>query len=469
MQLHWDLARRLMMGSKRDAATRMSALMALGLMGLTALGATLVVSGNKGLQNSLSESIAKTQSMPDGSLTVKFTSRTDQGNPDIQNSLSELLSDLERHVKSVDGDIIHFNSVHTVIVPKDNLNAIQKMWLDYDDSKTNSTIQTGNTRAQRIQARRDEAKEVANYYKHNAAMGVIHTESCVVPGHHPPEGQTWAIESNSLDSRLVPPRVGNNYSILVSPHKKGLSLPLIQTLTLSKVVERVDDIPPSCGWLVPPKTMENVSIRMPDVVYFRSVWWAEPEMDQFFAQHNLLEKSGIDREAYRQDWGETVISISGVFLKDYLVDGTMKEEITLEVIGMISWTVVGILATISAYQMCSLLILLGVHFNFEIAMVRSMGMSKLSVGLVFLMASCLFAGFAALMGAGLGVGIVYAYNQWFGVIASHFDLHGFIILDMPGMGFWLAMGVSVVVGVLSGLFPSFMAARSDPAVVWRDS
>ena len=134
MRLHWDLAKRLMMGSKRDAATRMSALMALGLMCLTALGATLVVSGNKGLQDALAESIADIHARPDGNIRVVFNSRAERADPDQQARLGALRAELVQEVRKVGGEVLTYNRLVAVAVPSEHLAALQQMRLDQADA-----------------------------------------------------------------------------------------------------------------------------------------------------------------------------------------------------------------------------------------------------------------------------------------------------------------------------------------------
>lgn len=464
MGLHWDLAKRLMLGSRRNASTRMSAIMALALVGLTALGATLSVGINQGMQNIVAQEITKTEQMPDGRLELSFRSRSSY-TPQAVERWEEMMTDIDWAVRQKGGEGIAYVSSIAYLVPKDKLSQFQDILLDVRDF----TPDSGSTRHERVEVRKQMRAQATNAIRQLREMGVVKNASlCHVPGYDIPAGQVWVVDRPNLiqGGSLAS---GSKYAAVMFRSVGEMGMPALRSVLAGDKITPAAAIPPACDYLVDKAYFDSIFIRSPGLAKFAYVWWGEEGLKEALVRWNLNSSGVVSHAAHEREWGSDVsLEMSGQWIKDYQVESLASMEIMLLMTRRVCWAIVGILSLIAAYQMCSLLVLLGTQFHSELALLRSLGMRRANICGVFLLAACVFALLASIVGALLGLGLIQAYNTWSDQISSTLGLEN-ITIATPSAGFWVAMGVSLVVGVLAGLFPSWQAANTDPAVIWSDT
>ena len=92
----------------------------------------------------------------------------------------------------------------------------------------------------------------------------------------------------------------------------------------------------------------------------------------------------------------------------------------------------------------------------EIGIRRAVGHSRTKIGSQFLLESLFVGILGGLVGAVLGVGIVYGVSAIAGWV---------VVIDYPEIPLW--MGLALFVSVGAGLYPSIKAARLEPLETLR--
>ena len=92
----------------------------------------------------------------------------------------------------------------------------------------------------------------------------------------------------------------------------------------------------------------------------------------------------------------------------------------------------------------------------EIGIRRAVGHSRTKIGLQFLLESLFVGVLGGILGAALGVGIVY-------LVSSIADW--VVVIDYGRIPIW--MSLALVVSVIAGLYPSIKAARLEPLETLR--
>lgn len=117
-----------------------------------------------------------------------------------------------------------------------------------------------------------------------------------------------------------------------------------------------------------------------------------------------------------------------------------------------------------AIGIASVLVVSVVQRRREIGILRAMGLRRRLVQRVFLIEGALLGLSGAVLGAGLGIGLVLAFRT-FAVRADGVRLFAIEVTPALLLG---AGAVSVATGLLSALFPARRAAGLDPAVAIRN-
>ena len=92
----------------------------------------------------------------------------------------------------------------------------------------------------------------------------------------------------------------------------------------------------------------------------------------------------------------------------------------------------------------------------EIGIRRAVGHSRTKIGLQFLLESLFVGVFGGLLGAAVGVGVIYLVSAF---------AHWVVVVAYSRIPIW--MGLALVVSVVAGLYPSIKAARLEPLETLR--
>ena len=92
----------------------------------------------------------------------------------------------------------------------------------------------------------------------------------------------------------------------------------------------------------------------------------------------------------------------------------------------------------------------------EIGIRRAVGHSRSKIGLQFLLESLFVGVLGGILGAALGVGVVYLVSAF---------AHWVVVIAYGRIPIW--MGLALVVSVVAGLYPSIKAARLEPLETLR--
>jgi hypothetical protein len=448
-------------------ATRMSAVMALGLLGLTSFGATMVVGVNAGLQEGLAQNIENLNAEPDGRATMTFVAARSKDNANLTRRWAGMKSQISQDVAQQGGESLAYQMLWMTFIPKDNVARVQQLWLDAREmgAKSEDSIAVAKTRKERIEIRRAQRAVDLARRQRVERLGTLVGRACWVREYAPSGVDAWVVERKGSLSAMHA-LLGQRYAGIVNDNEAGLLAPMFTGVTLTRRIEDAPNIPRECDFLLSSTTQARLASRV--TLNHKLVWWGTANLSERLAQWAIVNgKNESDKEDL-DPWHGASVAAGSTLWKDYQTEDVIAKEQLLALIQKIAWSVIGVLALISAYQMCSLLILLGVHFNFEIAMVRSMGFGRGDIMGVFLLASLVFAVSATTLGAVTGISVVAAYNQWFGLVAQRMDFP-MVLISIPGPTFWLILSGAWALGLLAGLFPAWLAAKADPAVIWRDA
>jgi putative ABC transport system permease protein len=130
-----------------------------------------------------------------------------------------------------------------------------------------------------------------------------------------------------------------------------------------------------------------------------------------------------------------------------------RSEIT-EVIG--SWTIVlssiaGIALLVGGIGLLSVMLISLGERLYEVGLRKALGASDFQIFIQFLLEAVILASIGGLLGAGAGVGII--------LLVSGFFPSG-LPVNMGGLA--LAVGISITLGALYGVYPALKAARTPP-------
>ena len=92
----------------------------------------------------------------------------------------------------------------------------------------------------------------------------------------------------------------------------------------------------------------------------------------------------------------------------------------------------------------------------EIGIRRAVGHSRAKIGAQFLLESLFVGVLGGLLGAVIGIGVVYAVSAL---------AHWVVVIDYAEIPLW--MGLALLVSVVAGLYPSIKAARLEPLETLR--
>jgi putative ABC transport system permease protein len=92
----------------------------------------------------------------------------------------------------------------------------------------------------------------------------------------------------------------------------------------------------------------------------------------------------------------------------------------------------------------------------EIGIRRAVGHSRSLIGVQFLLESLFVGVLGGLIGALLGIGIVYAVSAF---------AHWTVVISYAQIPIW--MGLAIAVAVVAGLYPSIKASRLEPLETLR--
>ena len=135
-----------------------------------------------------------------------------------------------------------------------------------------------------------------------------------------------------------------------------------------------------------------------------------------------------------------------------------------------------LIIVVAAFNMISGLIMLVKDKGKDIAILRTMGMTKGAVQRVFLMAG-LIIGFAGTF-AGLALGLLFSYNidaikQWLEGLSGKelFSAEIYFLSHLPAKvdltEVTVVVVMSLVLSLLATLYPSWKASRTDPVEALR--
>jgi putative ABC transport system permease protein len=92
----------------------------------------------------------------------------------------------------------------------------------------------------------------------------------------------------------------------------------------------------------------------------------------------------------------------------------------------------------------------------EIGIRRAVGHSRSKIGLQFLLESLFVGVFGGILGAAVGVGVVYMVSAF---------AHWVVVIAYSRIPIWMSLALAV--SVIAGLYPSIKAARLEPLETLR--
>ncbi len=116
----------------------------------------------------------------------------------------------------------------------------------------------------------------------------------------------------------------------------------------------------------------------------------------------------------------------------------------------------GISLLVGAIGVMNILLVSVIERQREIGIRLAVGARQRDILRMFLVESVLLTVFGGLLGVAVGLGFSYGFS-----LVSHWEFHWLL---MPSL---LGFSVSVLVGILSGLYPAFRASRLDPIISLR--
>lgn len=463
MRLYWDLAMRLLWGSRLNASTRMTALLAIGILVSTAFGVIVVGMVNKGFSFILQAETIRLREAP--KFTVSFGVRTkiqDDGFPAAMRKRNEA----EQQFQAAWGQSLppqwHYRMVDFLMVPEANLPD-----LVHGQEKLNSgtppPLRKDATREEMVIRQAEIAQLGTARVKLFERLRLSRGTACAAPGVGPsaPDEawvlRTWGDFGQELGSSWVGILNKGDETGAMGFHKK------LRVVRLATQKMRAT----GCGYWISSRLMDILERRYPE-----SVWlvMGSNEMppsrliDHWFDNEG---KYGFDPKDIPSLWGS-------YDFRNPASDSSYQEmgaEKVLSVQRLVSWLVVGMMGALSIYQICSLMMMLGLHSRFDVAMLRSLGMSRSRVMVVFLLSSIL------IMGLGLGVGMLAAW-YWLPHMNAHLQwLLG--ALDADDLVDWVpwvrdarfafaSFGIGMGLGLVASLVPAWMASRARPSDIWKE-
>lgn len=460
---------RLLWGSRLNASTRMNALLALGMLLATAFGVVLVGLVNQGFSEILSDEVKLMEDSPDGQLYMG--SIAPPQSPQSRQSdarIKEMKADILASVSQGSPASWRYRSVALLTVPVENLGAMQSMWADFKQNYPEE-IEPGATRAERDIFRAKRRAVVDQMSAMRERLSISMMMACAGEGEVGPQAKdevwvkrTWGQEGPVVGQTIV--ALLNDMGGVGSANQ----LPLHRKFkTVRQAPEEMRSL--GCTLWVPASFIDVVERRHPrevsHVVAWRGDYPTQAFVDKWYTKeqpNGALMKSG-----------EQVIGNSLLRSEDY------KESIRTDLIAaqklraiqqMISWCIVSIVGALAIYQVCSLMMMLGLHFRFDVAVLRSMGMARWRVMMVFLVSS------VVLMSAGVGTGLWLGWeflphmNNFIAWIAGRFGVAD-RMEQLPWAAnpdfLWIALVSGVGLGVIAGLLPAWMASRTHPADIWK--
>lgn len=226
--------------------------------------------------------------------------------------------------------------------------------------------------------------------------------------------------------------------IILTVQMSGLDQPFTQEVTITGVIDT--------------SVIQSVLAMYVDFDFLKSV-----------AVANGLDPAAFPITTYYIDTDET----TAAFLNDYIMSssnysGSIEEGLTSMFSEMsntisIALTIIACISLIVSAIMILVVLYISVSERTkEIGVLKSIGARRKDIRLIFTSESFLIGLLSGIVGIILALGV---YGIFIAVLTS---LLGFAPLSLKWYYFLIAIGVSVAVSMLSGLYPSNKAAKLDP-------
>ena len=466
MRLYLDLAMRLLWGSRLNASTRMTALLALGILTATAFGVVVVGLINQGFSDILHAELDRSRATPP--FAISLTRPLPRSHPTaaaVDRKVLQIQQEFMSALPRSSPPEWVYRSTLGVLIPEANL---QKALSATRHIQAQSPAPIGPDEIVSPADRRDRKALMSalteTYHQQMEQLRVTPAVLCSSPGQGPQNlnevwvSRTWGRIGQPLGSQWVLMQGSNANDLRSKEH-----LPIHKKVWVIKLAPlHMRGL--NCSIWVAPKFMDVIARRKPEDVRANITWANESDVPQallkrWFPQDNFTWKQGKQLLL----WG---VLVQG---QEYgaVDEGAAK---ILGVQRLVSWLVVGMMCALAIYQVCSLLMMLGLQFRFDVALLRSLGMARWRVMMVFVVSSIV------LMSIGLGVGMSVAWwwlphmndtIAWGLTRMDAQDLIDWVPWTANASFVWRAFGVGLVLGVVAGMIPAWMASRAKPSDIWK--
>ena len=454
---------RLLWGSRLNASTRMTALLAIGILVSTAFGVIVVGMVNKGFSAILRAETTRMRDAP--KFTVSFGAQVGAQDPRITDAFSRRAQAENEFVAAWGQDLPpewHYRSTRLLLVPEANLPALVKARKAFDERMPPPLPKDATREAQVLrQAKFAELSQaMVDMSQH---LRLAYGTACAAHGVGPTEiDDTWVLRTWGEVGQAE----GSSWVGMIEEPAHSSRIPFHKKLKVVQLATRRMRAT-GCEFWISPRLVDILERRYPASVVLSMRSTQPPPrrlIDKWF-DNNSSYAAGPRGKPY----------LSGAYAFPTPLDNSVQSLVAAErVLGvqrLVSWLVVGMMGALSIYQVCSLMMMLGLHFRFDVAMLRSLGMARWRVMMVFVVSSIV------IMSAGLGVGMLAAW-WWLPHMNAHLKwlLAGLGAADLvdwvPWMQdrrfAWSAFGIGMLLGLFAALIPAWMASRARPSDIWKE-
>jgi putative ABC transport system permease protein len=158
----------------------------------------------------------------------------------------------------------------------------------------------------------------------------------------------------------------------------------------------------------------------------------------------------LERNHYKKDWSVTVP-----------LDRLEEAERAKDRYMMLLFVILSISLLVGGIGIMNIMLATVTERTREIGIRRALGAKRSDITLQFLIEATVQTTLGGVLGAVIGITLVYVVPWLAGVFSAH------VPAQLNITSIFLAMGVAIAVGVVAGLYPAFRASRLDPIEALR--